>query len=177
MRRTSFGVALEAEHDLGRTVPPCSDILGHVTGVLVGVNRKATGEAKVGNLELAVCVDEQVARFEVTVENVGRVDVLETTEDLVDERLEVSVGQGLARADDSREVALHELCDNCMLVKCSVVVQRKTEEGFRLTFVQVCLVEVIRARNIHIVEAGDLRQVVSCGPRGSLHRVPSRSES
>lgn len=41
-------------------------------------------------------------------ENVGRVDVLEAAEDLVDERLEMCVGEGLAAADDSREIAFHQ---------------------------------------------------------------------
>lgn len=42
-------------------------------------------------------------------QDVGRVNVLQTAEDLVYERLEVGVGQGLARSDDSRKIALHEL--------------------------------------------------------------------
>lgn len=43
-------------------------------------------------------------------QHVGGVNVLEAAEDLVDERLEVGVGEGLAGTDNRREVALHQLC-------------------------------------------------------------------
>jgi len=43
------------------------------------------------------------------VQHVGAVDVLEPAEDLVDEGLEMCVGQGLAGPDDGREIALHKL--------------------------------------------------------------------
>jgi hypothetical protein len=40
---------------------------------------------------------------------VGAVNVLQATENLVDEGLEVSVGQRLARTNDSSKITLHEL--------------------------------------------------------------------
>ena len=40
---------------------------------------------------------------------IRRVDVFQAAEDLVDEGLKVSVGEGLARADDCSEIALHQL--------------------------------------------------------------------
>lgn len=83
----------KAQHDLGRTVPPRRNILRHealVRGVLgsaLAVPRRAVParKAKVADLELAVGVDEEVARLEVAVEHVRGVDVLEATERLVDE--------------------------------------------------------------------------------------------
>lgn len=42
-------------------------------------------------------------------EDVGRVYVLEATEDLVDEGLKVCVGERLAGANDGSEIALHQL--------------------------------------------------------------------
>jgi hypothetical protein len=44
------------------------------------------------------------------VQNVGGVDVLETAKDLVDERLEMRIGQGLAGADNGREITFHQFC-------------------------------------------------------------------
>lgn len=89
---TGFGVALEAKHDFRRAVPSRGDVLGHVTSVFLRINRKAAGKTKVTNLELTVGIDEEVARLEISVEDIGGVDVLEAAEDLVDERLEVSIG-------------------------------------------------------------------------------------
>jgi hypothetical protein len=44
------------------------------------------------------------------------VDVLEAAEDLVDEGLEMRIGEGLAGADDGGEIAFHELCVRVVLV-------------------------------------------------------------
>ena len=108
MVRTGFGVVLEAEHDLRRAIPSRGDILGHEPGILLGVDREASREAKVADLELAIRIDQQVARLEIAVQHVGRVDVLESAQDLVDEGLEVGVGEGLPGSDDSRQVAFHQ---------------------------------------------------------------------
>lgn len=110
MARTSFGVALEAKHDLGCTVPPCRNIFRHVSRILLGIDGETSREAKVGNLEFAIGIYQQVSGLQVTVEHVGRVNVLETAEDLVDEGLEVGIGQGLAGSDNGGEIALHQLC-------------------------------------------------------------------
>jgi hypothetical protein len=72
-------------------------------------------------------------------------DVLETAQDLVDERLEMSVGQGLAGSDDGCQIAFHELCTNI-----STVLHMEARVG--RTLVEVALVEVVRARNIHVIE-------------------------
>lgn len=108
-RRTGFGVALEAQHDFRRTVPSGSDVFCHVTGILLRVDRETSGKTKVANLELAVGIDEQVSGLQVTVQNVGGVDVFETAKNLVDEGLEVSVSQRLARTDDGSKIAFHQL--------------------------------------------------------------------
>ena len=48
-------------------------------------------------------------------QHIGRVDVLEAAQDLVDEGLEVSIGQGLAGPDDSRQITFHQLYWWCLL--------------------------------------------------------------
>ena len=55
----------------------------------------ASCQAKVADLEFAVGIDEKVTRLEVAVKNVGGVDVFETTESLINEGLEMSIGKGL----------------------------------------------------------------------------------
>lgn len=107
---TGLGVALKTQHNFRRTVPSCRDVLGHVTGILLRIDGEATGQAKVANLQFAVRVDEQVTRFEIAMKHIGRVNVFQTTEDLVDERLEMRIGQGLPGANNSREVTLHQFC-------------------------------------------------------------------
>ena len=51
---TSFGVVLEAKHNLRRAIPSRCDVLGHVPSIFLWVNREATRETEVANLELAV---------------------------------------------------------------------------------------------------------------------------
>ena len=84
-RLTCFGVTLKAEHDLGCSIPTCGHVLCHEAPVLLWVDREASGQAKVTNLELAVRINQKIARFEISMQNICRVDVLESTEDLIDE--------------------------------------------------------------------------------------------
>ena len=109
-KHTGFGVALKAQHDLRRSVPPGSHILGHVPRILLRVHGEAASQSEIADLELAVGVDEQVAGLQVTMQHVRRVDVLEAAQDLVDEGLEVGVGEGLARPNNGGQIALHEFC-------------------------------------------------------------------
>jgi hypothetical protein len=107
--RTSFRVTLETQHDLWSTVPSGSDVLCHVSSILLWINGESSRKTKITNLELAVGIDEQVTGLEITMKDVGAVNVLETTEDLIDERLKVSVSKRLTRTNDGREIAFHQL--------------------------------------------------------------------
>jgi hypothetical protein len=42
------------------------------------------------------------------VKNIGRVYVFQSAQDLIDEGLEMCVGEGLSRSNDSSEIAFHE---------------------------------------------------------------------
>lgn len=90
----------EREAYLGGTVPTSGNVFGHEAGsslaVHVGIHLETSRESKIANLEFAVGIDEQVARFEVAMEYVSRVNVFETAQRLVDEGLVVSVGERLA---------------------------------------------------------------------------------
>ena len=109
MQRTGFCVLCETEHNLRSSVPSCSNVLGlEASSNVVRLVTEATGKTEIANLQLAVGIDEQVTGLEIAMQDIGRVDVLETAENLVDEGLEVGVGQGLAAADDSCKITLHQ---------------------------------------------------------------------
>jgi hypothetical protein len=150
---TGFGVALERKHNLGCSVPSCCDVLGHVSSILFRVNTETSGQTEIADLKLAIGVDQQVTRFEITVEHVGAVNVFEAAENLVNERLEVRVGQGLSGADDGGKIALHEFFGldvsmGSFVLVCPLILS--------LTLVQVCFVEVVRSGNVHVVQAGNV---------------------
>jgi len=106
---TSFRITLKRQHNLRRTVPSGGHVLGHIPRILFRIITIPPGEPKITNLEFAICVDEKISGFEVTVQDVCGVDVFEAAEDLVDEGLVVGVSEGLTGADDSVQVCLKEL--------------------------------------------------------------------
>jgi hypothetical protein len=69
-RRTSFCVSLEAEHNFRSSVPSSGYIFSHVAGILFWIDGESTSETKVADFELTIGVDEEVAGFEVSVEDV-----------------------------------------------------------------------------------------------------------
>ena len=106
----------EAQHDLGSAIPAGSNVLGHETLVrcaaciVVTTTRAVSAsKAEVANLELTVRVDEEVTRLEIAMEDVGRMNVFKTAERLIDEGLEVSIGEGLLRANDRMKISFHKL--------------------------------------------------------------------
>jgi hypothetical protein len=67
----------------------------------------------------------------------------------------VGVGEGLTRANDGRQIALHEL----WLWLAWLV---KGFGGRGRTFVEIALVEVVWAGDVHVVETRDLRARSVC---------------
>jgi hypothetical protein len=96
-KKTFTHVVCKAEHNLRCAIPPRRDIFGHEPLLLRLI--KPASKSKIANLKLAVRVNEQVARLKIAVQHVGRVDVFQTAECLVDEGLEVRVRERLAGAD------------------------------------------------------------------------------
>ena len=105
---------LGAHEDLGSTIVLGHDLLCHVLGAVVLLN---ASQAEVANLEHAVGVDEQVARLDVSVDDLGRVQVLDAPEDLVEEHLDVVLGKMLWGNDDLMQVRLHKLGDHVDLLE------------------------------------------------------------
>lgn len=102
-------VVCKAQHDLRSPVPPRRDILSHEALVRRGsrlvpaaTSLVPSREAEIADLELAVSVYEEVTRLEITVEDVRGMNVFEAAERLVDEGLEVRVGEWLLGSDLGR---------------------------------------------------------------------------
>ena len=93
---TGFCVALEAQHDLRRSVPSRCNVFCHVSSILIWIYAETSSQTKVGDLEFAVGVYQQITRFQISVKDVGAVNILETAKYLVDEGLEVGVCEGLS---------------------------------------------------------------------------------
>lgn len=64
-------VFLPGEHDFGGSVVSRRDITSHLRVL-------NSGKTEIANLEIAVLVDEDVAGLEITMDDTGRVDVLQT---------------------------------------------------------------------------------------------------
>ena len=139
---------MKAQHDLGCAIPSGGNIFRHVACVLFWVHREASCQTKITNFQLTVRVDQEIARLQVSMEDIGRVDVFETTQDLINEGLEVSVGKRLTRPDDSSQVAFHELCHRS---EKDVLIAPSAR-----TLVDICLVEALRSRDVHVKQASDL---------------------
>ena len=69
------------------------------------------GQAKVADLQLAVGVQQNVARLQVAVEDIRRVDVLEAAQYLVEEVADVVVAE-LLSVEQLRQVGLHQRLDD-----------------------------------------------------------------
>lgn len=63
-------------------------------------------------------VEQHVRRLEVSVQHGSRVDVLERTQNLVEEVLGVLVRQSLPRVDHAVKVSLHQLGDDVHVLPC-----------------------------------------------------------
>ena len=68
-------------------------------------------EAEVANLEIACCVQQKVAWLQVTVEDIGRVDILEAPENLIEEVADVVIAESLS-LEQLVQVSLHQALDN-----------------------------------------------------------------
>ena len=101
------GVLLPGQDDLGRPVPSSGNVIGQDSVCRLQLLDVSSGKTEVADLQIAVRVDEQVARLEVPVVDAGRVDVLEPAKNLVKEKLHVVVGQRLARLNDDAKIGFH----------------------------------------------------------------------
>ncbi|RUS75410.1 hypothetical protein EGW08_016821, partial [Elysia chlorotica] len=104
------------EHDLWSAVPTRGHILCEETSVVV-VRVCHTGQTKItdlgrlGKKNITCCVEEKVAGLQVSVQYVGRVDVFETTQDLVQEVTHMVIAQ-LLGLEKFVHVRFHQTLNN-----------------------------------------------------------------
>ena len=118
---TSFGVTLEAQHDLRCTVPSRCNVFRHISSILLWVNRESSSQSKIANLQFAVGIDQEISGLQVAMKDIRRVDIFQSAQDLVDERLEMCIGEGLAGSNDGSKIAFHKLCIRISI--CQIDVQ------------------------------------------------------
>ena len=70
---------------------------------MVMVRIRDSGQTEIADLEIAGGVEEQVRRLQITMQNVGGVNVLEAAENLVQEVTDVVVAQSLKFIFEIRE--------------------------------------------------------------------------
>jgi len=101
-----FGVLLPCEDDLRCSIPTCSNVLSHETQ---GRPLFDPCQSKVAYLQQTITIDEQVAWFQVSMQHMGRVHVLQRPQYLIEEVLAVIIGESLRRCDDLVKISVHEL--------------------------------------------------------------------
>ena len=92
-------VIRKAQHNLRRPIPSRRNIFSHKSLVptpllcllCTSPGCIASRQPKIANLQLAIGINEQITRFQITVKDIGRVDVFKATERLVQEGLEMGV--------------------------------------------------------------------------------------
>ena len=118
-RRTEQSQDRRARSPLGREVPARRDVVRHgldaARRLLVEVHAR---QPKVANLQVAVRVDEQIPRLQVAVRHRRRrrVQKFHAPQHLVDEELDVVVGEGLGRFDHGAQIRLHQIRDDALLL-------------------------------------------------------------
>lgn len=125
----------KAEHDLGCAIPSHRDVFGQKLVCRYLVEPACLPE--IANLELAVRIHEEVTGLEVAMQYTSRVDVFQTAERLVDERLEVRVREGLARTNLRKEMFRFVVrwlawisCErNCRLINLRTMAWRSASMG------------------------------------------------
>jgi len=84
---------------LRSAVPSCGHIVGHGGHFALELGVVDAGEAKVANLQIAVAVDQQVARLHIPMDHVGSVQVLEPAQDLTQSNAQGTVDIGKERLE------------------------------------------------------------------------------
>lgn len=88
---------LAAHEQLRRSVVLCDHFLRHVSRDILLAD---TGETEITNFEQTITVDQKVPGLDVAMDDAGRVEVLETSEYLIEEHLDVICCERLRGDDD-----------------------------------------------------------------------------
>ena len=105
-------VLAPAHDDLRRAVPTGGDVVRHGDGLPLHVRVVDPAQAKVADLQVAVRVHQEVAGLQVPVDHVRRVEEEDAPEDLVQEELDVRLGEVLGGLYYGGEVGFHQFGDD-----------------------------------------------------------------
>ena len=98
------------EDDFRGTVPTSDNVFGEsFLDLFLFVT---SSETKITNLEFTAFVKKHIAGLQVSMNDVGWVQVVAATQELMHKILHVLISEFLSGVDNSVHVSLHKLCDN-----------------------------------------------------------------
>lgn len=102
------GVVRCIQDNLWRSVPSGHHVLCQRSGCLLIPTR----QSEITNFQIATLIKQEVTWLQVSMDNIGGVNVEAASEQLIHEILTVIVSQVLSRVYDPMHVSLHQICDN-----------------------------------------------------------------
>lgn len=90
------------------SVPPGYDVLRQRRGRLFVASRKT----KIADLKVTIFIEQEIGWLQISMDDVGRVNVETASKQLIHEILDVVISKILARVDDSMHVRLHQICND-----------------------------------------------------------------
>eukprot|EP00962_Isochrysis_galbana_P009630 scaffold2684_cov124-Isochrysis_galbana.AAC.11 len=134
-------IRLVLEQQLWSAVPARHDVLSepHVFDLCTWVHRAR--QPKVANLQVTILVDQEIAWFQIAVQHMGRMERMDTAQDLVEEVLKMLFREWLFRVNDVVQVGIHQLCHDILQGR-----RWRGERGTR-TVSAVCILRRPRARD------------------------------
>ena len=90
---TCFRVVAESQHDLWSSIPASRNVLCHEPSI--SRFHQSTRQPKIANLELTIGIHQQIPWFQIAMQHICRVDILESTAYLVYKILVMGVSQWL----------------------------------------------------------------------------------
>lgn len=101
-RHSPFGI----QHYFGSAIPSRCDVLCQETRMVM-IRISDPSKSKVADFQVAGGVQKQVARLQIPMQHVGRVNVLETSQNLIEEIAHMVVGK-LLSLEKFVQISLHE---------------------------------------------------------------------
>lgn len=99
----------------GGSVPPGDHVLSQ-HGV---VSVEASRESEVSDFQIAVFIEKEVGRLQISVDDQGRMHIQNSPQDLVNKVLDVFIREFLPRIHNSVHVGLHQVADDVDVFKAS----------------------------------------------------------
>jgi hypothetical protein len=97
-------IVSKAEHDLRCAIPASGHVFCHESLIASSFGSSSTwsvapGQAKIADLEFTISVDEQISGLQISVKNISGMNILQATEGLINEGLEMGIGEWLTRSN------------------------------------------------------------------------------